>query len=70
MELKDFMDLKALQELQDNFSEATGLAAIAVDQNGEYLTRGSNRGKSALCQMRSRMYRYICLPCRIDGFFY
>lgn len=42
MELKDFMDLKRLQEIQDNFSDATGLAAIAVGKNGEYLTEGSN----------------------------
>ncbi len=42
MELKDFMDLGRLQEIQDHFSEATGLAAIAVDKNGEYLTKGSN----------------------------
>lgn len=42
MELKDFMDLKRLQEIQDNFSNATGLAAIAVGKDGEYLTNGSN----------------------------
>ncbi len=42
MELRDFMDLSKLQEIQDRFSEATGLAAIAVDSHGEYLTEGSN----------------------------
>lgn len=42
MELKDFMDLKKLQEIQDNFSDATGLAAIAVGKHGEYITEGSN----------------------------
>lgn len=42
MELKDFMDLSKLQQIQDNFSNATGLAAIAVGKNGEYLTEGSN----------------------------
>ncbi|MBP3490164.1 MAG: PocR ligand-binding domain-containing protein [Roseburia sp.] len=42
MELKDFMDLKKLQEIQDRFSDATGLAAIAVGIHGEYLTEGSN----------------------------
>lgn len=42
MELKDFMDLSKLQEIQDNFSDATGLAAIAVGIHGEYLTEGSN----------------------------
>ena len=42
MELKDFMDLNKLQEIQDSFSDSTGLAAIAVGKNGEYLTEGSN----------------------------
>lgn len=42
MELKDFMDMKKLQTIQDNFSNATGLAAIAVGIHGEYITEGSN----------------------------
>lgn len=42
MELKDFMDLSKLQKIQDDFSNATGLAAIAVGMDGEYLTKGSN----------------------------
>ena len=42
MELKDFMDLSKLQKIQDAFSDATGLAAIAVGKNGEYITEGSN----------------------------
>lgn len=42
MELKDFMDLKKLQKIQDDFSNATGLAAISVDTHGNYMTEGSN----------------------------
>ena len=42
MELKDFMDLSKLQKIQDDFSNATGLAAIAVGMDGKYLTEGSN----------------------------
>lgn len=42
MELKDFMDMNKLQEIQDAFSDATGLAAIAVGIHGEYITEGSN----------------------------
>lgn len=42
MELKDFMDFKLLQEIQDQFSDATGLAAVAVDNKGNYITEGSN----------------------------
>lgn len=42
MDIRDFMDLNKLQLLQDKFSDATGLAAIAVDNKGEYITEGSN----------------------------
>lgn len=42
MQIKDFMDLKKLQQIQDQFSDATGLAAIAVDAEGNYITEGSN----------------------------
>lgn len=42
MYLKDFMDMDQLQKIQDMFSDATGLAAIAVNQDGEYITKGSN----------------------------
>lgn len=42
MDIRDFINVEKLQELQDKFSEATGLAAIACDNNGEYITEGSN----------------------------
>lgn len=42
MKIKDFMDLSQLQGIQDQFSDATGLAAIAVDAEGNYITEGSN----------------------------
>lgn len=42
MKISEFMDLKKLQRIQDLFSEATGLAAIAVDADGKYITKGSN----------------------------
>jgi ligand-binding sensor protein len=42
MKLTDFMDMNQLQKIQDDFSEATGLAAIAVDADGNYITKGSN----------------------------
>lgn len=42
MNIRDFVDLKLLQRIQDLFSDATGLAAIAVDAQGEYITKGSN----------------------------
>lgn len=42
MDIREFLDISKLQEIQDAFSDATGLAAIAVDNKGEYLTEGSN----------------------------
>ena len=42
MDIRNIIDLNVLQQLQDQFSDATGLAAIAVDANGEYITKGSN----------------------------
>lgn len=42
IELKKIMNMKDLQKLQDQFSDATGLAAIAVDATGNYVTEGSN----------------------------
>lgn len=42
MRIADFMDLGILQEIQDKFSDATGLAAIMVNAEGEYITEGSN----------------------------
>lgn len=34
--------MNEFQRIQDLFSDATGLAAIAVDSKGEYISRGSN----------------------------
>ena len=42
MKIKDFMDVNKLQSIQDQFSDATGLAVIIVDADGEYITKGSN----------------------------
>lgn len=42
MKISEFMDLGKLQSIQDQFSDATGLAAIAVDAEGNYITNGSN----------------------------
>lgn len=41
MEMKDFLDIKTLQELQDQFSAATGLAVVVFDKQGEPVTEES-----------------------------
>lgn len=42
MDIRKIVDLNEFQRIQDLFSDATGLAAIAVDSKGEYISRGSN----------------------------
>lgn len=42
IDIKKFIDLRELQKIQDQFSDSTGLAAIAVDADGNYITNGSN----------------------------
>lgn len=42
MDIRDFVDVKQVEELLQNWSDATGLAAIGVDSNGEYFTKDVN----------------------------
>lgn len=52
MKLSNFMDMSHLQKVQDAFSDATGLAAIAIDKEGNYITRGS--GFTDFCMKYTR----------------
>ena len=68
MELKDFMDLSKLQKIQDKFSDSTGLAAIAVGMNGEYLTEGSNFTDFCMKYTRGSMEgNRRCVKCDNEG---
>ena len=40
--LTDLIDIETLQELQDAFSDFTGMAAITTDKNGVPVTNYSN----------------------------
>ncbi len=42
MDIRDFVDVKQVEKLLQNWSDATGLAAIGVDSNGEYFTKEIN----------------------------
>lgn len=42
LDIREFVDLEKFQEIQDLFSDATGLAAIAVGVDGKYITEPSN----------------------------
>lgn len=83
MKLSDFMDLSHLQKIQDTFSQATGLAAIAVDMDGSYMTKGSGftdfcnkqtQGLSGRIEALSEMYGcrtgHLRVPCRAYGIFH
>ena len=39
MKLNDIVDVKTIQKIQDQFSEATGLAIVTVDLDGNYMTK-------------------------------
>jgi ligand-binding sensor protein len=49
MKLKEIMDMEFLQKLQDYFAESTGLAAIAVDYQGNPLLRYSSFSPFCSC---------------------
>jgi ligand-binding sensor protein len=41
MNIEEYVDINVMQEIQDEFSEATGLAAVMVGEDGEQLTKPS-----------------------------
>lgn len=68
MKLTDFMDMAQLQKIQDAFSDATGLAAIAVDNEGNYITNGSNF--TEFCMKHTRGCAEgakRCQKCDVEG---
>ena len=68
MELKEFMDISKLQKIQDKFSDATGLAAIAVGNDGQYLTEGSNFTDFCMKYTRgSKEGNRRCIKCDNEG---
>lgn len=42
MDIRDFLDVPQLEQLMQDWSDATGLATIGVDANGEYFTKDVN----------------------------
>lgn len=68
MNIRDFVDLDKLQKIQDLFSASTGLAAIAVYMQGEYLTKGS--GFTEFCMQYTRqspLGAQRCQKCDNEG---
>ena len=46
MDIRDFIDTKQLEELIQDWADCTGLAAIAADNNGEFITEPINLSAS------------------------
>lgn len=68
MKIQEIIDLKRLQTIQDMFAKATGLAAIAVDAEGKYITKGS--GFTDFCMRYTRgsqLGAERCHKCDVEG---
>ncbi len=64
MHLRDFFDLQLLEQIMQDWSKATGMATIAVDNNGEYIT--SEIGFTDFCMKLTRGSREglkRCVKC-------
>lgn len=66
--ISDFVNLEEFQELQDNWTKATGIAFITVDCNGKPFTKQS--GFSDFCRRlreKDEEYREMCYFCDACG---
>ncbi|MGN1087414.1 MAG: PocR ligand-binding domain-containing protein [Porcipelethomonas sp.] len=61
LKLTDLIDVKTLQDIQDGFSNATGMAALTTDENGVAVTQGSNF--TDFCMELTRKSRTGCQRC-------
>ncbi len=68
MELLDIIDLKQLQQMQDCFSQATGMAAVTVDRKGSFVTKPSNFTDFCMKYTRnSPLGAQRCAQCDAEG---
>lgn len=68
MKLIDFVDLERLQNMQDTFSLATGMAAITVDLEGNFITKPSNFTEFCMDYTRqSPLGAKRCAKCDAEG---
>ena len=61
LKLTDLIDVKVLQEIQDAFSDMTGMAALTADKNGMAVTKGSNF--TDFCMKHTRQSVLGCVRC-------
>lgn len=68
MEILDIVSLEELQEMQDTFALATGMAAITVDMKGAFITRPSNFSDFCMKYTRkSELGAKRCERCDAEG---
>ena len=66
--ISDFINVEELQQLQDNWSKATGIGLVTVDQEGKPVTRQS--GFTDFCRAlreKNEEYRELCYFCDACG---
>lgn len=61
--MDDLLSIDRLQKLQDNFSDATGLALVAVNERGEPITKPSGFSSFCLLYRSSEKGRAKCFEC-------
>lgn len=61
IKLTDLIDVQTLQEIQDGFANATGMAALTTDETGAAVTRGSNF--TDFCMNLTRKSHLGCQRC-------
>ena len=68
MKLLDFIELDELQNVQDAFSLATGMAAVTVDLQGNFITKPSNFTDFCMKYTRnSALGAKRCAQCDAEG---
>lgn len=65
--LENFVDINLLQEVQDKFAQATGLAAITVDYSGNPITKYSNFSQFCRLIRKNSKWQEQCKRCDAHG---
>ncbi len=63
LQLKEVIDLVTLQEMQDKFADATGLAAVITDREGKPITAPSNFSRYCKLIRSSSIGLKRCIQC-------
>lgn len=61
--LEELLDMKRLQELQDNLAKALDLAFVTVDYRGRPVTEGSGLTGFCRCMGKHEKYSPLCSQC-------